>query len=149
MKKILFFFLLSATLLSGADIFKLVQTIDRNDTVEFKRLVQTIEDANTARSDNNKTILMYSSWVGNIDAVKHLVDLGANVNAQDSSNATALHLAIWKDHTDIALFLLQKGATSTAMSIDGMTPNDIAILRSNLPIMEAIQKAKPKLKSLL
>lgn len=149
MKKILIFLLLSASLLSGADIFKLVQTIDRNDTVEFKRLVQTIEDANTARSDNNKTILMYASWVGNIDAVKHLVDLGANVNAPDSSNATALHLAIWKDHTDIALFLLQKGATSTAMSVDGMAPNDIAILRSNVPIMEAIQKAKPKLKSLL
>ena len=32
---------------------------------------------------------------------------------------------------------------------DGIAPNDIAILRSNLPIMEAIQKAKPKLKSLL
>jgi len=149
MKKILIFLLLSATLLSGADIFKLVQTIDRNDTVEFKRSVQTIEDANTARSDNNKTILMYASWVGNIDAVKHLVDLGANVNAQDSSSATALHLAIWKDHTDIALFLLQKGASSTAMSVDGMTPNDIAILRSNVSIIEAIQKAKPKLKSLL
>lgn len=149
MKKILIFLLLSATLLSGADIFKLVQTIDRNDTVEFKQLVQTIEDANTARSDNNKTILMYASWVGNIDAVKHLVDLGANVNAQDSSSATALHLAIWKDHTDIALFLLQKGASSTAMSVDGMTPNDIAILRSNVSIIEAIQKAKPKLKSLL
>ncbi len=149
MKKILFLFLLSATFLSGADIFKLVQAIDRNDTVEFKRLVQTIADANTARSDNNKTILMYSSWIGNIDAVKHLVDLGANINAQDSSNATALHLAIWKDHTDTALFLLQKGASSTAMSVDGMTPNDIAILRSNVPIMEAIQKAKPKLKSLL
>lgn len=149
MKKILIFLLLSATLLSGADIFKLVQTIDRNDTVEFKQLVQTIEDANTARSDNNKTILMYASWVGNIDAVKHLVNLGANVNAQDSSSATALHLAIWKDHTDIALFLLQKGASSTAMSVDGMTPNDIAILRSNVSIIEAIQKAKPKLKSLL
>lgn len=149
MKKILFLVLLSATLLSGADIFKLVQTINRNDTAEFKRLVQTIEDANTARSDNNKTILMYASWIGNIDIVKHLVDLGANVNAQDSSNATALHLAIWKDHTDIALFLLQKGATSTAMSVDGMTPNDIAVLRSNTAIMEAIQKSKPKLKSLL
>jgi len=149
MKKILFLILLSATVLSGADIFKLVQTIDRNDTVEFKKMVQTIEDANTARSDNNKTILMYASWVGNIDIVKHLVNLGANVNAQDSSNATALHLAIWKDHTDVALYLLQKGASSTTMSVDGMTPNDIAILRSNVPLIEAIQKAKPKLKSLL
>ncbi|MFH0708863.1 MAG: ankyrin repeat domain-containing protein [Pseudomonadota bacterium] len=148
MKKIVFFLLLSATLLSGADIFKLVQTIDRNDTIEFKRLVQTIEDANTARSDNNKTILMYSSWVGNIDAVKHLVDLGANVNAQDSSNATALHLAIWKDHTDIALYLIEHAASVSTMSMDGMTPGDIAILRSNTKVIEAINQAKPKLKSL-
>ncbi|MFZ3052037.1 MAG: ankyrin repeat domain-containing protein [Sulfuricurvum sp.] len=148
MKKIVFFLLLSATLLSGADIFKLVQTIDRNDTVEFKRLVQTIEDANTARSDNNKTILMYASWVGNIDAVKHLVDLGANVNAQDSSNATALHLAIWKDHTDIVLYLIEHGASVSAMSVDGMTPSDIALLRSNTKVIEAINQAKPKLKSL-
>lgn len=149
MKKIVFFLLLSATLLSGADIFKLVQTIDRNDTVEFKRLVQTIEDANTARSDNNKTILMYASWVGNIDAVKHLVDLGANVNAQDTSNATALHLAIWKDHTDIVLYLIEHGASVSAMSVDGMTPSDIALLRSNTKVIEAINQAKPKLKSLL
>jgi uncharacterized protein len=149
MKKILFLVLISATLLSGADIFKLVQTIDRNDTVEFKRLVQTIEDANTARSDNNKTILMYSSWVGNIAAVKHLVDLGANVNAQDSSNATALHLAIWKDHTEIVLYLIEHGASVSAMSMDGMTPTDIAILRSNTKVIEAINQAKPKLKSLL
>ena len=134
--------------MSGADIFKLVQTIDRNDTVEFKRLVQTIEDANTARSDNNKTILMYASWVGNIDAVQHLVYLGANVNAQDSSNATALHLAIWKDHTDIVLYLIEHGASVSAMSVDGMTPSDIALLRSNTKVIEAINQAKPKLKSL-
>lgn len=148
MKKIVFFLLLSATLLSGADIFKLVQTIDRNDTVEFKRLVQTIKDSNTARSDNNKTILMYVSWVGNIDAVKHLMVLGANVNAQDSSNATALHLAIWKDHTDIALYLIEHAASVSAMSMDGMTPGDIALLRSNTKVIEAINQAKPKLKSL-
>jgi ankyrin repeat protein len=148
MKKILFFLALFGTLLSGADILKLVQTLDRNDTKTFNTMIVTIEDANSARSDNNKTILMYASWVGNTEAVHTLVEKGANVNAADSSNATALHLAIWRDHTDIALYLLEHGASTKAMSLDGMTPSDIAILRSNTTVMEAIEKTKPKLKSL-
>jgi len=148
MKKIVFIFLLTCTFLSGADIFKLLQAVDRNDTKAFASMVMTTEDANTARSDNNKTILMYASWVGNSDAVKHLVNFGANINAQDVSNATALHLAIWKDHTDIALYLLEHGASASSMSSDGMTPSDIALLRSNTKVIEAINQAKPKLKSL-
>jgi ankyrin repeat protein len=148
MKKILFIFTLTCTFLSGADIFKLVQALDRNDTVQFKQMIITINDANTARSDNNKTILMYASWVGNMEAVKYLVEKSANVNAQDASNATALHLAIWKDHTDIALYLLEHGASPSSMSLDGMTSSDIALLRSNAKVIEAINKAKPKLKSL-
>ncbi len=148
MKKILFLLALSCAILSGADIFKLVQALDRNDTKIFISMVNTIEDANTARSDNNKTILMYASWIGNIEAVKYLVTLGANINAQDASNATALHLAIWKDHTDIALYLLEQGSSASAMSVDGMTPSDIAILKSNTKVIDAINKSKPKLKSL-
>lgn len=148
MNKILFFILFYTVYVSGADIFKLVQALDRNDTKTFTSMIMTIEDANTARSDNNKTILMYASWVGNTEAVKYLVEKGANINAQDSSNATALHLAIWKEHTDISLYLLENGASAVSMSNDGMTPGDIAVLRSNTKVMEAIDKAKPKLKSL-
>lgn len=148
MIKALLFLLFFSMFASGADIFKLVQALDRNDTQAFKSMIVTISDANTARSDNNKSILMYASWVGNTPAVKYLVEKGADINANDSSNATALHLAIWKDHTDIALYLLENGASATSMSIDGMTPADIAILRSNIKVMEAIDKAKPKLKSL-
>lgn len=140
---------LLTALCSGADIFKLVQAIDRNDTVEFKQMVQTMSDANTARSDNNKSILMYTCWVGNEELVRYLVEKGADINGYDSSNATALHLAIWKDHTNIALFLIEKGASTNALSTDGMTPSDIAMLRSNTRVLEAIDKAKPKLKSLL
>jgi len=148
MKKILFFLLLLGTFLSGADILTLVQTLDRNDTKEFNKMIVTVEDANSARPDNNKTILMYASWIGNTEAVQVLVEKGADVNAADLSNATALHLAIWKDRTDIALYLLEHGASAKAMSLDGMTPSDIAILRSNTKVKEAIDKAKPKLKSL-
>jgi ankyrin repeat protein len=149
MKKIILLLVMLSIYASGADIFKLVQALDRNDTKAFESMVVSIEDANTARSDNNKTILMYACWVGNNKAVKYLVDKGADVNTQDVSNATALHLAIWKDQTEIALFLLEHGASASTMGIDGMTPSDIAVLRSNTKVMEALEKAKPKLKSLL
>jgi ankyrin repeat protein len=134
---------------NATDIFKLTQSLDRNDTAAFKSMVHTVDDANTARSDNQKSILMYAVWVGNLEAVKHLLAQGANVNASDAGGATALHLAIWKEHTDIALHLLENGASANAISQDGMTPSDIAILRSNTKVMEAIEKKKPKLKPLL
>jgi ankyrin repeat protein len=148
MKKIVFITLLLCGIGSGADIFKLVDAIDRNDTAGFVSMVQTISDANTARSDNNKTILMYASYRGNKEAVEHLIAKGASINAADSNNASALHLAIWKDHTDIALLLLTKGASATTLSLDGMTPSDIALIRSNTKVIEAIESSKPKLKTL-
>ncbi len=141
--------LFGALTLQGADIFELIGLIDRNDTKTFQVRIQTLGDANTAREDNNKTILMYATWVGNVDAVKYLIEKGADVNAQDTGGASALHLAAWKGHTPIALYLLQKGASTTAMSKEGMTPLDIAIMRENREIMEAIEKATPKRKKLL
>jgi ankyrin repeat protein len=150
MKHTFFFLSLFITLsLQGADILELVQLLDRNDTQMFQSRVQTLNDANTAREDNNKTILMYAVWVGNTDAVKYLIDKGADINAQDTGGASALHLAAWKGHTPIALYLIDKGASTTMMSKEGMTPLDIAMMRENREIMEAIGKATPKRKKLL
>lgn len=140
---------LMGSMVYAADIFAMVNALDRNDTDAFKSMVRTIEDANTARSDNNKSILMYAVWVGNEEAVKELVSKGSDINHADESGATALHLAIWKDRNAIALYLIEKGASVNALSRDGMTPSDIALLRSNTQVMEAIEKKKPKLKPLL
>jgi ankyrin repeat protein len=149
MKKILFIALVLSNLLSGADILKLVSLLDRNDTAEFEMQVQNLSDANSAREDNNKTILMYACWVGNLEAVRFLVSKGADVNAQDSGGATALHLAVWKGFTPIALYLIENGASGQTMSQDGMTPLDIAMMKENKTITEAIEKGLPKLKPLL
>ena len=135
--------------LQGADILELVGLLDRNDTQTFHSRIQTLSDANTARADNNKTVLMYAVWVGNIEAVKYLIEKGADVNAQDAGGATALHLAAWKGHTPIAVYLIEKGASANAMSKEGMTPLDIAMMRKNHEIGAAIEKAAPKLKPLL
>mgnify|MGYP000947729984 CR=1 FL=1 len=149
LRSFFFVWILSLSTLHAADILDLVGLLDRNDTATFYTRVQNINDANSAREDNNKTILMYACWVGNADAVKYLVSKGADVNAQDSGCATALHLAAWKGFTDIVRYLLQNGASGNAMSTDGMTPLDIAMVKGNKEIAEAIQQAAPKLKPLL
>lgn len=148
-QKIVFAGCLFWTHLYSADILDLVSILDRNDTTGFESKVCNALDANAMRDDNNKTILMYASWVGNIDAVRHLVEKGADVNAQDAGGASALHLAAWKGHNAIALYLIEHGASGSAMSKDGMTPLDIAMMRGNSEIAQAIEKAAPKLKPLL
>lgn len=149
MKKALFLFLFSFSILQAADILQLVALLDRNDTAAFKSQIRTLDDANAMREDNNKTILMYACWIGNDEAVKHLIEKGADLNTHDSGGATPLHLAAWKGHTAIALYLLEHGASGQAMSAEGMTPLDIAMMRENREIAEAIEKAAPKLKPLL
>ncbi|MDD5051292.1 MAG: ankyrin repeat domain-containing protein [Sulfuricurvum sp.] len=148
-KKIVFTCVLLFSSLQAADIIALVNTLDRNDSKMFESQIHTVQDANTMRDDNNKTILMYACWIGNEEAVKYLISKGANVNAQDTGGATALHLAAWKGFTSIALFLLKNGASGEPMSKDGMTPLDIAMMQGNQTIADAIKKAAPKLKPLL
>lgn len=149
MKKILLALSLFTAHLYSADILELVSLLDRNNTAVFESKVQNAIDANAMREDNNKTILMYACWIGNDEAVKYLIEKGADVNAYDAGGATPLHLAAWKGHTAIALYLLEHGASGQAMSAEGMTPLDIAMMRENREIAEAIEKAAPKLKPLL
>ncbi len=149
MQKFLVSALLGALPLWSADILELVGLLDRNETALFASKVQNAEDANAMRDDNNKTILMYACWVGNDEAVRHLVEKGADVNAKDGGGATPLHLAAWRGHTSIAIHLLEHGASPNAMSTEGMTPLDIAIMKENREIAEAIEQASPKLKPLL
>lgn len=146
---LLFSFCILGHPLFGADILELVRTLDANDTAKFKSLITTPDDANTMRSDNNKSILMYASWIGNSEAVEHLVASGAAINAQDSNGVSALHLAVWKSNTPIALYLLQHGASGNSRSSDGMTPLDIARMKENQTLAQEIEKSLPKLKPLL
>lgn len=149
MQKILSALLFVGISLQSADILNLVGLLDRKDTAAFQSRIHTLSDANAAREDNNKTILMYACWVGNLDAVKHLVSKGADVNAHDANGATALHLAAWKGFIPIAVYLIENGASGETISKDGMTPLDIALMQGNQEIADAISKAAPKLKPLL
>ena len=57
-----------------------------------------------------KTALMLSGQAGQLDCVKHLVDLGANVHAKDSNGDTALGLCVKRNEWDTMKTLCQLGA---------------------------------------
>ncbi len=137
---------LFAAYLAAADLADMVPYLDINSTAHFKSLVTGTEEANAKRSDNNKTILMYAVWVGNLETVQHLLSKGADINAKDSEGITPLLLAIYTDRTEIAAILIQQGADVNASAYDGTTPLMMSRIRQNKEIEEALLKSSSEKK---
>lgn len=146
MSRLLLALPLFAAYLAAADLADMVPYLDINSTAHFKSLVTGTEEANVKRSDNNKTILMYAVWVGNAEAVKHLLSKGADINAEDSEGITPLLLAVFKDRTEIATVLIEQGADINASAHDGTTPLMMSRIRQNKEIEEALLKASSQKK---
>ena len=64
---------------------------------------------------------------GNIDAVKHHLATGADVNAKGYRGFTLLHYAARNGHKEIVELLIAEGADVNAKMEDGWTPLDMAI----------------------
>lgn len=138
MTRFLFAAFLLALSLNARELSELTPFLDVNTTERFISLVNTEDDANAKRPDNNKTILMYAVWVGNEAAVEHLIAKGADVNAKDAEGVTPLLLAIYKERTAIALSLIDHGADVNATAHDGSTPLLMSRIRKNETVEKAI-----------
>ena len=65
------------------------------------------------------------SW-NDIDAIRLLLDNGADVNARGDMENTALHKAALLGLADVVRFLLERGADTALRNHDGDAPLDIA-----------------------
>ena len=74
--------------------------------------------------------LFLAAGEGKLDAVRYLLDEGANVNASEKQGHTALAEAAYYGHIDVVKELLLHGADINAVSDDG-TALDIAVSRKN------------------
>lgn len=77
---------LSAAENASDDFYRAIRT---NDLAGLSQLIASGADVNT-RDHLGETPLMYSAYVGSVDAMKLLLDHGAKVDAQSQSGATAL-----------------------------------------------------------
>jgi ankyrin repeat protein len=91
--------------------------------------VQLLLDAGAkpnARDNDRATALMYAARGGRTEAVKLLLQRGADVSAKGSlekySDSTALHYAAGRGQAETIKELLRRGADVNARNQDGMTP---------------------------
>ena len=73
---------------------------------------------------------------GNADGVRHLLDLGVDVNAPFTHgdgywdvgpNSTALHVASWRAQHNVVKLLIERGATVNVADARGSTPLSLAV----------------------
>jgi ankyrin repeat protein len=84
------------------------------------------------------TPLFLAAGEGRLNAVRYLLDEGADVNLCGAYGNTALTEATYYGHVTVIKELLGRGANVNAMSIDG-TPLDIAIGRNNVAVIDLLK----------
>jgi len=94
-----------------------------------------------ATANNGRTALTYAARRGHTDAVRFLINAGANVNVRDNRGETALMYAAFSGHTDIARLLIQAGANVNATDTRGRTPLMAAALEGHTDIARLLIQA--------
>jgi ankyrin repeat protein len=84
------------------------------------------------------TPLFLAAGEGRLNAVRYLLDEGADVNMRGDYGNSALTEATYYGHMSVIKELLMRGAEVNARSIDG-TPLDIAIGRNNVAVIDLLK----------
>ena len=113
------------------------QACSDNDVCELKFMLCTTNTVNDTDSEFN-TPLHTASNAGSLDVAHLLLDLGANVNAQNKTKGTALHRATQGDHLDVCVLLLASGASVNAVDEDRRTALHLACCYDRLDICKLL-----------
>lgn len=97
------------------------------------------------------TPLLIASYWGSVDAVKVLVENGADIHHKNSSGNTALHKACEKDQFDVIKYLISQGADINLKNNYDMTPVDMtkSLDVKKFIVNEYVQKQEKDASSML
>lgn len=123
------------TITSFSDNF--VDAAETNNITALKSMIKAGKPVDSQGAFQT-TALMRASYHGYDDAVKYLLNAGADPNLTDIGGATALHLATRMGHANVAKQLIEFGAEVDAVDGEGWTP-----------LMRAALTEKPELVDLL
>ena len=101
-----------------SDSDPLIKACKRGDVEAIRELLALVEpeellDYVNARDKNGSTPIFHPVWPGHLEALRVLLEAGADPNKQNNRQNTALHLACEREHTDLILLLIQFGANIT------------------------------------
>jgi hypothetical protein len=95
------------------------EVIEALPRTSVKKLLNDLDSA-------DRTPLMYAAGKGNIQTARALIDLGANVNARNSTGDTALRMAASDGTLEVARLLLEAGGNPLLPGRMLLTPLDRA-----------------------
>ena len=133
---------LSSTGLSAAgtapsvDIWKAAAN---GDIEAIRRHLEAGTEVDAKQPPGGSTPLLIAATFGRGEAVKLLIEKGANVNAKSNDGATPLHGAAFFCRAEIVKLLMSHGADVNAKNIRGETPID-AVAAEWSPELEGIYK---------
>lgn len=114
-------------------IFQIACSKDSSDTefTEAKKIIELLRQNGgefeiDAISTSGMTALTQCVLDGNLQSVKALIALGANVNKKDGQGCTALHHAASEGYINIVKYLLRCNADVRALNRDQQMPMDVA-----------------------
>lgn len=120
---------------------KLVEAVRRQDHDELERMLANGADPKQADPEFKIPALGWATMYGDVNAVRMLLDYGADVNATDASNYRALHSAAFLGHFNVLELLIQRGADVAARGKQNDTARDStrADLRATVAIAKALR----------
>ena len=89
-------------------------------------LISKEHQSSQSVDENGSTPLHWACYAGAEEAVNFLLNLGANIDAQDKEKLTPLHLAVIGGREKIVLKLLQKNANKNLLNVRKELPIDLA-----------------------
>jgi ankyrin repeat protein len=110
---------------------QMLDALDKNDFRQMKRLRNAGVDMNFAYRDG-ETLLMRAAAVGRLEAIRFILDSGANPDQADRYGYTALDLSISNNRYSAFLLLRSRGAKIDPDSTSAIPPAVLAA--GNVPI---------------
>jgi len=93
---------------------------------------------NVNSRDGRSAPLLLAASEGRLNAVRYLLDHGADLNALDSAGNTALTEATYYGHASVIKELLLRGANINSSSSAG-TPLDIALSKNDEAVVDLLK----------
>lgn len=127
---------------SAIDAGDLIELQDCASLLDVKRIFFVEMDEETERK-LAKPILVYAAEHGSVDVVKFLLEVGCDINAQDTFGNTALLCAVENNRYELMKFLLrQPGIHVELANFYGENIFSIAALNNDEQILEYLKTLK-------
>lgn len=137
--------LVQILLKKGADVSKTnrqgITALTQAAIRKYSDIVEVLLNTDASKDSNQLNIaLIEMALYGDEKLVEKLLELGANVNAQDENGNTPLISAAWRGHVNVVKILLKAGADINLENQEGYNARAAALHSGSAEVVVILQK---------